>query len=203
MSGRAQSPSRTSATLLGRLRHDVSDQASWAEFVSSYGPLIHRWCRRWKLQSADAEDITQIVLAKLAARLRTFEYDPNRRFRAYVKTLAHHAWCDFLETRRRSAALGSGDTAVVDQLDSVEAREDLQASLADAFDRELADEAMARVRLRVAPRNWEAFRLTAIEGLSGADAGARIGMEVSAVFKSKSRIQNTLKDEVRKLEEAW
>jgi RNA polymerase sigma factor (sigma-70 family) len=197
------SPSRTSVTLLGRLRHDTSDQASWVEFVRNYAPLIHRWCRRWKLQSADAEDVTQIVLVKLAAQLRTFVYDPKQRFRAYVKTLAHHAWCDFLDARRRSAILGSGDTAIIDRLDTVEAREDLQGSLADAFDRELAEEAMARIRLRVEARTWEAFRLTALEGLSGAEAAERIGMEVPTVFKAKSKVQSMLKVEVRKLEEAW
>jgi RNA polymerase sigma-70 factor (ECF subfamily) len=197
------SPTRTSATLLGRLKHDVNDQASWAEFVRRYGPLIHQWCRRWKLQPADAEDVTQVVLVKLAGRLRTFEYDRTQRFRAFVKTLAHHAWCDFLDARRRSGALGSGDTAMFDQLDTVEARDDLQARLADAFDRELAEEAMARIRLRVEPRTWEAFRLTALEGLSGAEAADRVGMEVPTVFKAKSKVQKMLKDEIRKIEETW
>lgn len=203
MSTDPTSPSCTSATLLGRLRQDINDQASWAEFVRRYGPLIHQWCRRWKLQPADAEDVTQIVLVKLAGRLRTFEYDRNQRFRGFVKTLAHHAWCDFLDARRRSAVLGSGDTAMFDQLDTVEAREDLQGRMADAFDRELAEEAMARIRLRVEPRTWEAFRLTSLEGLSGAEAAARVGMEVPTVFKAKSKVQKMLKEEIRKLEEAW
>ncbi len=198
-----RSSSRTSATLLGRLRHEVSDQKSWAEFVRNYGPLIHRWCRRWKLQPADAEDVTQTVLVKLADKLRTFEYDPQRRFRSYVKTLAHYALCDFLEARRRSSVQGSGDSVVLDQLDTVEARDDFQASLADAFDREVAAEAMARVQLRVQPRTWEAFRLTAMEGLSGAEAAARVGMEVPTVFRAKSQVQKMLKEEVRKIEEAW
>src|SRR4051812_48582155 len=37
--------SRTDATLLGRLRHDPTDQRAWSEFVDRYGPKIYDWCR--------------------------------------------------------------------------------------------------------------------------------------------------------------
>ena len=37
---------------------------------------IYSWCRAWRLQDADAQDVTQAVLAKLAVRLRRFAYDP-------------------------------------------------------------------------------------------------------------------------------
>jgi RNA polymerase sigma factor (sigma-70 family) len=197
------SPSRTSATLLGRLRHDVSDLDAWTEFVSRYRPLIFNWCRHWKLQEADAQDVAQIVLAKLADKLRTFEYDPNRSFRAYVKTLARYAWCDVLASRQGPGAAGSGDSVVLELLDTFEAREDLQSRLADAFDREIMDEAIARVRLRVEPRTWEAFRLTTLEGLSGAQAAIRAGMEVAAVYKAKSKVHKMLKDEARRIQETW
>jgi RNA polymerase sigma factor (sigma-70 family) len=197
------SPSRTSATLLGRLRRDVSDQEAWAEFVHQYGPLIYRWCRHWKLQEADAQDVAQVVLAKLAAKLRTFQYDPNQSFRAYVKTLARYAWCDVLASRQEPGAGGSGDSAVFELLDTIEAREDLESRLAVAFDRELLDEAIARIRLRVEPRTWEAFRLTAQEGLSGAEAAGRTGMEVAAVYKAKSKVQKMLKEETRRIQEMW
>jgi RNA polymerase sigma-70 factor (ECF subfamily) len=191
--------SRTSATLLGRLRLDSADPADWAAFVERYGPLIRQWCRRWKLQDADALDLTQDVLTRVASRLKTFEYDPSQSFRAYVKTVTHYAWCDLLEARKRPGA-GTGDTVTLDLLNTVEAREELDARLADAFDRELLEEATARVRLRVEPRTWEAFRLTAIEGLSGAEAAGRIGMEVATVFKAKSKIQKMLREEITRLE---
>lgn len=195
------SPTRTSASLLGRLRRDVVDAADWAEFVRRYAPLILRWCRRWGLQEADAQDIAQDVLVRLASRMRSFEYDPSRSFRAYVKILAHYTWCDLIESRQRPGAGGTGDTAVLDRLNAIEAREDLQARLADAFDKELLEEASEKVRRRVEPRTWEAFHLTAVEGLSGAEASARTGMEVAAVFKAKSKVRKMLREEVRNLQE--
>ena len=68
----------TRASLLVRLRDDPGDQAAWALFVRRYGPMVGGWCRHWGLQPADADDVTQVVLLKLAGRLRGFTYDPAR-----------------------------------------------------------------------------------------------------------------------------
>jgi RNA polymerase sigma factor (sigma-70 family) len=191
--------SATRVTLLGRLRRDPTNQTTWAEFVEHYGTKIFLWCRKWGLQEADSQDVTQNVLMKLADKIRTFQYDPSRSFRAWLKTLTHHAWSDFLQSRQRPG-LGSGDSRVADMLHSVEARADLVKELEAEFDRELLEEAMARVRLRVAPQTWEAFRLTALEGLSGAEAAGAIPMKVAQVFVAKRRVQKMLSEEVAKLE---
>jgi RNA polymerase sigma-70 factor (ECF subfamily) len=191
--------SRTSVTLLGRLRQDGTDQAAWGEFVRRYGPKICAWCRQWALQDADAQDVAQDVLLKLAGKLRTFAYDPTRSFRGWLKTLTHHAWRDFVDGRHRSGAPGN-ERIPWEQLESREAGLDLLERLDEEFDRELADEAMARVQVRVAPHTWEAFRLTAIEDLPGAEAARRLNMTVAMVFIAKSRVQKMIRAEVERLE---
>ncbi len=185
--------------MLGRLRRDPTNAAAWAEFVDHYGGKIYEWCRKWHLQEADAQDVTQTVLLKLAQKMREFTYDPTRSFRAWLKTLTHHAWADFLKTRQRPG-LGSGDRQVEEMLLSAEAREDLDRQLEKEFDRELLEEAMIRVQLRVAPQTWQAFRLTALEGLSGAEAAAQIPMQVAQVFVARRRVQKMLKEEIARLE---
>lgn len=192
--------SQTRVTLLLRLRHDPGDAAAWAEFVGQYEGKILAWCRAWHLQEADARDVTQAVLLKLAVRLRDFPYDPSKSFRAWLKTVARHAWLALRERQARPGG-GSGDTRVLEQLHSVAAGEDLLRRLEEGFDGELLDEAVRRVRRRVEPHTWEAFRLTAEEGLSGAEAAARIGMRVSQVYVAKRRVQRMLQDEVRKLDQ--
>src|SRR5262249_25349845 len=114
----------TSPTLLGRLRQDPADAAAWSTFVLRYGPRIHAWCRQWRLQEADAQDVTQDVLVKLVTRMRTFDYDRARSFRAWLKTVTYHAWRDYVHGQQR-AGQGSGDSAVLAALDSLEAGEDL------------------------------------------------------------------------------
>jgi RNA polymerase sigma factor (sigma-70 family) len=191
--------SGTHVSLLGRLRRDPTNQAFWAEFVDHYGPKIYTWCRRWGLQEADSQDVTQNVLLKLADKMRTFTYDHTKSFRGWLRTLTHHAWSDYLESRARPGQ-GSGDSQVADMLNSIEARDELVRQLESEFDRELLEEAMTRVRLRVAPQTWEAFRLTALEGLSGAEAAERIPMQVAQVYVAKRRVQKMLSAEVAKLE---
>src|SRR4051812_44338139 len=168
--------SRTSASLLARLRLAPADQAAWGEFVDRYGPKVYGWCRHWGLQEADAQDVTQDVLVRLAAKMRDFAYDPARSFRAWLKTLARHALSDFCDARGRVGAVGGSQA--VDLLQSVEAREDLVRKLEEEFDQEVLEEAVARVRARVTPKTWRVFELTAYEGRSGAEAAAELSMTV-------------------------
>ena len=192
--------SGTRISLLGRLRKDPSDQAAWAELVEHYGGKIHSWCLRWGIQEADAQDVTQDVLVKLARAMQTFTYDPSRSFRAWLKTLTNHALTDFLESRP-TAGVGSGDSQIGHMLNTVEARTDLLGRLDEEFDRELLEVATTRVRLRVEPQTWEAFRLTALEGLSGAEAAGRIPMQVAQVYVAKRRVQKLLQEELKRLEQ--
>jgi RNA polymerase sigma-70 factor (ECF subfamily) len=189
----------TRVTLLTQLRHDPSDQAGWDEFVERYGRHIYRWCRQWNLQDADAEDVTQDILLKLTQKLRAFAYDPSRSFRGWLKTVAHHAWRDF-DDGRRHARLAAGAGQVQDPMLTVEARDDLAQRLEKAFDLELLEAAEARVRLRVAPHTWEAFRLMAFEGLPVSVVAARVHLQVAMVYVAKSKVQKMLQEEVAKLE---
>jgi RNA polymerase sigma factor (sigma-70 family) len=188
----------TNPTLLARLRRDPSNDAAWDEFVEHYGRHIFRWCRQWGLQDADAEDVAQEILLKLARKLRDFAYDPKSSFRGWLKTVAHHAWRDFADDKRRTGAIA--DDHIWELLQSVEAREDLIQKLEEAFDYELLEAAKVQVRLRVAPHTWEAFRLVAIEGLPVTEVAASVQMQVAMVYVAKSKVQKMLREEIQKLE---
>jgi RNA polymerase sigma-70 factor (ECF subfamily) len=188
----------TRVTLLVQLRQNPSDQASWDEFVERYGRHIYRWCRQWKLQDADAEDVTQNILVKLTQKIGAFAYDPSRSFRAWLKTVAHHAWRDFEAGRHGKPAAGNSQLAEL--MLTVAAREDLAQRLEEAFDLELLEAAKARVRLRVAPHTWEAFRLVALEGVPAAEVAARVRLQVAMVYVAKSKVQKMLQEEIGKLE---
>jgi RNA polymerase sigma-70 factor (ECF subfamily) len=192
-------PLKTSLTLLGRLRRDPKDQATWSEFVARYGPRIMQWCREWRLQESDAQDVTQDVLLKLNGLMARFVYDSSRSFRGWLKTLAHHAWRDLAAERRRSR-LGGDDPSVMEILGSLPAGDDLVEQLDAEFRREVMDRAMERVRRRVAARTWDAFRLTAVEGWSGSAAAERLEMKIARVYGAKSEVKGMIREEVRKLE---
>ena len=85
-------------------------------------------------------------------------------------------------------------------LENIEAADGLVLQLEEEFRRELLDEAIAHVRPRVAPRTWDAFRLTALEGCSGAAAAAQLQMKAAHVYVAKSEVKMMIRDEVRRLE---
>ena len=85
-------------------------------------------------------------------------------------------------------------------LERVEARADLERRFEEIFNRELLDLAISRVRGRVASATWEAFRLTAFEERTGAEASRLLDMPIASVFVAKHRFQKLLKDEIEKLE---
>jgi RNA polymerase sigma-70 factor (ECF subfamily) len=184
---------RLNQTLFARLR--ANEPSAWAELLKRCVPVIYQWCRAWHLQEADAQDLTQNVLLKLARRIRTFEYNPAKSFRAYLKTLARYAWCDLL-SERATPGSGGGGSVHLRQIESESAREDLARRLEDDFEQELLHKAMEIVQTRVQPRTWEAFRLTALEGRSGGETARRLGMSLAGVYKARSRVQQLLRDEV-------
>ncbi len=131
--------------------------------------------------------------------MREFVYDPARSFRGWLKTLAHHAWSDFLESRRRPGT-NLGAIEVLRQLQDIEARDDLADRLKEEFDRELLDEAMARVRLQITPAKWEVFRLMAIEGMPGKGVAQLQKMKLSTAYVVRSKVQKLIQEEIHKLE---
>jgi RNA polymerase sigma factor (sigma-70 family) len=189
----------TRASLLDLLRRNPNDAVAWEDFVRHYGGVIHAWCKRWRMQEADAQDIAQIVLTKLAVRLRELRYNPKQSFRGWLWTVTHNAWQDYIRGQLRPGQ-GTGDSVVLEQLQNIPARNDLASRLEEAFDRELLHQAMARVQLRVAVNTWEAFRLQAMEEWSGAETANHLHMKVAAVFVARSKVQRMIREELAQLE---
>jgi RNA polymerase sigma factor (sigma-70 family) len=185
----------TSITLMMRLQRFPADPQAWDEFVERYRPMIRAWCLKWQLQDSDAEDVVQDVLVKLVAAIRKFQYDPARSFRAWLKTVTQNALSDFVASHRKDPNQTAGP---IDMLaESVEAKSDLEQRLEDAFDAEVLELAMHRVKHRVKAGTWDAFHLTAVEGLTGAVAASRLQIPVAHVFVAKNRVQKMLQEEAR------
>src|SRR5262249_3279626 len=166
----------------------------WSDFARRYHPMIRTWCVKWGLQSSDADDVAQDVLLKLLTAMRNFRYDPSRSFCAWLKTVTQHALSDFSAGRGKEPGQLATEIAIADRVD---ARAELERELEGLFDRDLFQLAMRRVEKRLKPITWDAFRLTALEGLSGQQAGQRLSMPVAHVFVAKNRVQKLLQEEVR------
>lgn len=199
MNGEQNSATRQS--LLLRVR-DLSDRAAWQDFVECYAPRVFAWCLRFRLQEADAADATQTVLMKLVEGLRSFEYDSERgRFRGWLKTVTRHVSADVARGWRER---GTGDSQFLETLHNLEQPEAADALLEEVelgYQKELLRRAAVSVQVRVQPRTWDAYRLTCEQEVSASQVAAQLGMPVSEVYVSKSRVLKMLREEIRKLDE--
>lgn len=195
-----KSPSLTSVSLLGRLREDSDNEADWQAFVEQYAPRVLNWCRQCNLQQADAEDVTQTVLLKLARVMAEFEYDSTMSFRSWLKTVTQRAVANFFR-QRGASEVAKGGSQAANKLLSIEAQDELLRRLRETFDMELLEAAIETVQSRVSQQRWQAYRLSAMEGLSGADVAEKLNMKVATVYTAKHKIQSMLEEEVKRLEE--
>jgi RNA polymerase sigma factor (sigma-70 family) len=186
-----------SDSLIERLRKHPDDHDAWSRFVDRYGPQILSWCRTWRVQDADAHELTQIVLSRLLTKLGRFKYDPSRSFRGWLHEVTRRAW---KESVRKKWPLVPGDSRIHSLIEGQEAREDLVQRIEREFDLELKEEAERRVQKRIEEQTWKAYWLTAVERVPGVEAAARLGMSVTNVYAAKRNVLAKLKEEVMILE---
>jgi len=187
----------TSITLMMRVQQDPADPQAWEDFVRRYQPMIRAWCSRWGAQDSDADDVEQEVLLKLLTAMKKYHHEAGSGFRCWLKAVTHNAWLDLVDSRHQNPEnLAGGLNAIVDSHDALA---DLEQQMEHAFERELLELAMGRVKERVKPNTWESFRLTYDEHLTGAEAAEQLDMEVSHVFVAKHRVLKLIEEEVRRI----
>ena len=197
---KAATDSQTNLSILRRLKQQPVDDQAWVELVSKYGCKLLAWCRGWGLQGADSDDVVQTVLMKVATNVHRFVRKGDGSFRRWLKTIAHNC-CHDLTTNRQYGVLKGGE--LVEQiLNSEAARDDLARHLEMAWDQELLEIACERVQLRVKPKTWEAFLLSAVEGCSTEEVADQLQMNLPSVYKAKSNVVKILREEIRDLEES-
>lgn len=191
----------TRNSLLLRLR-DPHDAAAWDEFVSIYRPVIVRLAYSRGLQEADAEDLAQQVLVSISKKISEWQVDPNRaRFRTWLNQVTRNAAVNAVTRRRADRGIG-GTSAMV--LINGKAAND--CSDEEVFDlesrRQLFRRAADDLRDEFQLATWNAFWLTAIEGLSAAKVAEETGKSVGAVYVARCRVMARLQEKVRHLSAA-
>jgi len=188
----------TRTSLLARLR-DRADQQAWDEFATVYEPAVFRLARKRGLQDADARDLTQEVLAAVARSIDRWESQGQPGgFRAWLYTIARNLTVNALTRGGRHR--GSGDSAVWRMLSDVPSDDEETTAFALAYRREAFSQAAAEVRGDVQPSTWQAFWLSAIEGVEIAEVARRLNVSVGVVYASRSRVLARLRQRVEALE---
>jgi RNA polymerase sigma-70 factor (ECF subfamily) len=191
----------TSPTLLRQVA-DWSDHAAWRAFVARYDPLIRSWCEEYHLDDALAEDVCQLFWIELADRIRSFRYDPSRRFRGWLRTCFHWRVLNAIRQRRRerSVVRSLDDPSYIDGAGSLlasehSALEDDEPAAEQLLLLELAEQVQAAVRAKVQPRSWEVFWHVSIEGWTTRKTADALGMTYVAAHVTHKRVADRLAEE--------
>jgi len=188
----------TRASLLVQLRDGANDGA-WREFTNLYGPVIYGFARKRGLQDADAADLMQDVLRSISAAIDRLDYDRSRgTFRGWLFTITRNKVYNFLSARRIRPQ-GSGDTATNRMLASQPDTSDGSETWEVEYRRRLASLAMDHIKSEFQPNTWQAFWLTAVEGLPVAEVAQQVAMTAGAIYVAKSRVLARLKEEVEQM----
>jgi len=194
----------TRASLLVQIR-DGANHGAWQEFMKLYSPVVYGFARKRGLQDADAADLMQDVMRSVSSAIGRLDYDRKQgSFRGWLFTITRNKVFNFF-TARKIRPQGSGDSStnriLEEQPDSGDGSDEWELE----YQKCLASLAMERVKHEFQPNTWQAFWLTAVEGVAAAEAARQVGISPGAVYVAKSRILARLKEEVesmRKQEEA-
>jgi RNA polymerase sigma factor (sigma-70 family) len=189
----------TRASLLVQLR-DGTNHAAWQEFLKLYGPVVYGFARKRGLQDADAADVMQDVMRSVSGAIARLDYDRNQgTFRGWLFTISRNKIYNFLSARRiRPQA--AGDSSVDRILDSHPDDHESADVWEMEYQRRLAALAMERIRGEFQEKSWQAFWLTAVEGLAAGDVSKQIGLSAGAIYVAKSRVLARLKEEIETLQ---
>jgi RNA polymerase sigma factor (sigma-70 family) len=190
----------TRASLLLRLA-DRADEAAWHEFAKIYTPVVYRLAVRRGLQHADAEDLSQQVLASVAKAIDRWEHDPARaKFRTWLHRIAQNAIINALS--RAAPDRGAGGSVIAPALGKQAAPADADSDLIRLeIRRGVFLWAADQIRLEFRPATWGAFWLTAVENKSVEQAAQELGLSVGSIYAARSRIMRRLKEKVSEFDE--
>jgi RNA polymerase sigma-70 factor (ECF subfamily) len=205
---RRDDDSRTSTTLLDKVANWRDDPA-WARFLDKYDPLLRRWCREYGLDDDSVDEVCQRVWIELANRMKTFQYDPSRTFRGWLRRLCESRVIDFLRQRRTATLLGlderTGECETHARGASVESDETDEGD-GDPFRLQLLSEGekvQASVKAKVKPSTWDAFWLVAVCDWTVEKTANELAMTRTAVYAARGRVAGMLCDEGTHVSGMW
>jgi RNA polymerase sigma factor (sigma-70 family) len=187
----------TRASLIVRLRCS-EDVDAWGEFVDIYQPLIFRVAKKHGLQDADASEVAQEVLTRVAKAIDRWNPDPERgTFRGWLYRITRNLTVEFLRTDKRRPL--TQDNSAVDRAignvvaDSNGASREFQIE----YERQMFAWAAEQIETTFQSNTWQAFWLTAVKQQSVESVAKKLSMTKGAVYIARSRVMAKLKEQIQ------
>ncbi len=188
----------TRLSLIGRL-HNKGDGEAWSECVQIYEPLIQTFVQRRGLQHADAAEVTQEVLSRVANSIAQWSPDPLKgTFRGWLYRVTRNLTIDYIRRNKRlPTADGETDIGQIASPSEDDSRE-----FRLEYERQLFNWAAGQVRASFKADNWLAFWLSSVEEKSVHDVAKQLNISRGTVYVARSRVMARIKSFIKeRLEE--
>ena len=184
--------STTHLSLLIKLR-SKSETAAWSQFVKLYAPLVHRWVGAIGIQEPDRSDVAQDVFMVLLGKISTFQYDPQKSFRGWLRTITLNKCRDLLRVRRNHSS-----RLVLEKIERA-AQEDSDWLTETEYRNHLANSALKLMREHFSESTWRACWAHVAEGRPARDIAIELGITENAVYLARARVLKRLRSELEGL----
>ena len=188
---------KTRVSLILRVanREDVE---AWRQFAEIYEPLVFRIAMVKGLQRADAEDLVQEVMSRVARSVGSWDPDPRKgSFRGWISTIARNLVIDFLRKNNRQPRT-SDHSDIRRLIESTPVRDEAEY-FDKEYERQLFLNAAGHVRDTFSDNTWQAFWETAVRSQPIAEVAQRLAMSAGAVYVARSRVMAKLKAKVESI----
>ncbi len=196
---------RTRKSLIERL-HDWEDRKSWDEFYRTYWRLIYGVGIKSGLRPEEAMDVVQETTIAIAKQSKEHRYDPKAgSFKVWLMNMTRWRIGDQFRKRAKDTAMHKSDgdddrkTAILDRFadpkaDSLDRIWDLE------WRQSLASRALAAVKLKVSPRQYQIYDAYVVKNWSVKETMDNLGVSMAQVYLAKHRVGALIKKEITELE---
>ena len=151
--------------------------------------LISYWARATGPE--ETADLVQDVLTVLVRKLPEFQYDSQKSFRGWLRTVTLNKW---RENRRRRAI-------DLHQVSDSELAEIIGPEVEDTFwqieyQQQLVSRALKLMQAEFQAKTWKACWECVVAGKPATDVARELELSVAAVYAAKSRVLRRLREEL-------
>lgn len=183
---------QTSASLIDRLSSG-KEPSAWQTFENLYRPWLLGWLLRCDVQSADAEDILQEVLATVAREIPHFRHNGNNgAFRKWIRNVVVNRLRDF---HRKQNRVHLGEDALAARIEDM-ADEKSQFSLLwdQEHDLHIMNRLLGQVVNDFEPATWRIFEAFVLQEHPASVVAEKFGVSAASVWAAKSRVFKRLRE---------
>lgn len=192
----------TRRSLVERLG-DWNDRKRWQQFFDSYWRLIHGTARKAGLTEAEAQEVVQETLITVAKKIDQLKYDPEiGSFKGWLLNITRWRIADQFRKRKPDAQRAGltrdrdeARTATIERIADPAAL-DLDAVWDDEWRKNVLSAAVARLKRKVDPRQYQIFDCYVFKQWPAQKVAAELRVSVAQVYLIKHRFAALLKKEI-------